>query len=141
MKGNALIRLRDLWQAHRIGWSLSYLLGAITLVCSVLLLAFSGWFISAAALAGIVLSPCLLAFGCSRPAPIEIYTIPTKIPEQLRAGNERMLAAMFPKGDDVWFFKVTGPEQAIDQIDDTFREFVAKIEFGDQGPDRFATAQ
>ena len=53
MKGNALIRLRDLWHAHRIGWSLSYLLGAITLVCSVLLLAFSGWFISAAALAGI----------------------------------------------------------------------------------------
>jgi ATP-binding cassette subfamily C protein CydC len=53
IKGNALIRLRDLWRAHHMGWSLSYLLGAVTLICSVMLLAFSGWFISAAALAGI----------------------------------------------------------------------------------------
>ena len=53
IKGNALIRLRDLWQAHRMGWSLSYLLGAVTLISSIMLLAFSGWFISAAALAGI----------------------------------------------------------------------------------------
>jgi len=58
MKGSritdkAQIRLRDLWQSQPFGWSLSYLLGAVTLICSVLLLAFSGWFISAAALAGI----------------------------------------------------------------------------------------
>ena len=53
IKGNALIRLRDLWRAHHMGWSLSYLLGAVTLICSVMLLAYSGWFISAAALAGI----------------------------------------------------------------------------------------
>ncbi|OBP16809.1 hypothetical protein A5320_05405 [Rheinheimera sp. SA_1] len=53
MKPNSSIRLRDLWRAHAVGWSFSYLLGAITLVCTVLLLAFSGWFISAAALAGV----------------------------------------------------------------------------------------
>ena len=67
--------------------------------------------------------------------PVEVYEISTKVPEQLRAGNERMLAAMFPKGQDVWFFKVTGPETAIEQIDTTFREFVEKIEFGDEVPD------
>ena len=52
MKPSVRIRLRDLWQAHHIGWSVSYLLGAATLLSTVLLLAFSGWFISAAALAG-----------------------------------------------------------------------------------------
>lgn len=54
MKPVLKIRLRDLWQAHKIGWSLSFLLGAATLLCMVLLLAFSGWFLSAAALAGVV---------------------------------------------------------------------------------------
>jgi len=53
INGKAQIRLRDLWRAHHMGWSLSYLLGAVTLICSVMLLAYSGWFISAAALAGI----------------------------------------------------------------------------------------
>lgn len=53
MNPNSIIRLRDLWRAHALGWSFSYLLGAVTLVCTVLLLAFSGWFISAAALAGV----------------------------------------------------------------------------------------
>ena len=76
-----------------------------------------------------------IAIGCSQPAPIETYTIPTKIPEQLRAGKERMLAAMFPKGETVWFFKVTGPEPAIAEIDKTFRRFVEEIEFADDVPD------
>ena len=84
-----------------------------------------------------ILAVLLLAitFGCSKPAPIQTYTIPTKVPEQLRAGKERMLAAMFPKGESVWFFKVTGPEQAIDEIDETFRRFVEEIEFSDDVPD------
>lgn len=53
MKLKTTLRLRDLWRAHLVGWSLSYVLGAITLLCTLLLLAFSGWFISAAALAGV----------------------------------------------------------------------------------------
>lgn len=53
MKLKTTLRLRDLWRAHLVGWSLSYVLGAVTLLCTLLLLAFSGWFISAAALAGV----------------------------------------------------------------------------------------
>jgi hypothetical protein len=40
-----------------------------------------------------------------------------------------MLAVILPKGDQVWFFKVTGPEQAVEDIEPTFREFVREIEF------------
>ena len=32
MKTTSSIRLRDLWRAHAVGWSFSYLLGAVTLV-------------------------------------------------------------------------------------------------------------
>lgn len=47
------IRLRDLWLAHKAGWSLSFSLGALTVFATVALLAWSGWFISAAAAAGV----------------------------------------------------------------------------------------
>ncbi len=74
------------------------------------------------------------ATGCREPSPIEIYTIPTKIPEQLVAGKDRMLAAMVPKGDSVWFFKVNGPEAAVDGIESAFRKFVETIQFEDGFP-------
>ncbi len=47
------IRLRDLWLGHKAGWSLSFSLGLLTLLATVALLAWSGWFISAAAAAGV----------------------------------------------------------------------------------------
>ncbi len=53
IKPTSGLQLRQLWLSHRLGWSLSFLLGAVTLIATVALLAYSGWFISAAALAGI----------------------------------------------------------------------------------------
>ncbi len=47
------VRLRDLWLAHKAGWSLSFSLGVLTVFATVALLAWSGWFISAAAAAGV----------------------------------------------------------------------------------------
>ncbi len=77
----------------------------------------------------------VLAVGCDSPAPVTVYTVPTEVPEQLRAGKERMLAAMVPKGDQVWFFKVTGPEAAISLIEPTYRNFVESINIEDGNPD------
>lgn len=48
------IRLRSLMTSRRGAWSLALLLGFVTFVAVVTLLALSGWFISAAALAGLV---------------------------------------------------------------------------------------
>ena len=76
-----------------------------------------------------------ITWGCSKPAPIEQYTIPTNVPEQLRPGKERMLAAMVRNGDAVWFFKVSGPEEAVDEMDSQFRRFVESIEFSEDVPD------
>lgn len=85
---------------------------------------------------GMLAAACLaVASGCDQPDPIVTYTIPTKVPVQLLAGKDRMLAVMLPKGSDIWFFKVTGPEKAIAEIETTFRSFVADVPFTDDGPD------
>jgi len=47
------LKLRLLWRAQTGLWSLSFLVGLLTLLATVLLLASSGWFISAAAAAGV----------------------------------------------------------------------------------------
>lgn len=47
------IRLRDLWLRHKAPWSLGFTLGMLTVFATVALLAWSGWFISAAAAAGV----------------------------------------------------------------------------------------
>ena len=72
--------------------------------------------------------------GCERLDPVVTYTVPTKIPAKLVPGQDRMLAAMLPKGNEIWFFKVTGPEEAIDSTRDAFREFVENVEFEDGSP-------
>ncbi len=76
----------------------------------------------------LALSLCV-AVGCGEPDPIIVYSVPTKLPDQLRPSVDRMLAAMIPKGDQTWFIKVTGPENAIAMIDEEFRQFVESIEF------------
>ncbi|MBU2114822.1 MAG: thiol reductant ABC exporter subunit CydC, partial [Gammaproteobacteria bacterium] len=62
------IRLRSLLASRRGAWSLSLLLGFVTLLAVVSLLALSGWFISAAALAGLV--SVGIGFDYFRPAAI-----------------------------------------------------------------------
>ncbi|MFK8111547.1 MAG: hypothetical protein AB8B91_05080 [Rubripirellula sp.] len=76
----------------------------------------------------------LVSVGCQKLEPIVTYTIPTKVPEQLQAGKDRMLAAMVPKGTDVWFFKITGSEKSVASIETMFRDFVEQIEFADGVP-------
>ena len=50
------IRLRNLLRSRQANWSLALLLGALTLFSAIGLLAVSGWFITAAAIAGLTLS-------------------------------------------------------------------------------------
>lgn len=62
------IRLRSLMASRRKAWSLALLLGVLTLLAVISLLALSGWFISAAALAGLVSAG--MGFDYFRPAAI-----------------------------------------------------------------------
>ncbi|WP_236622138.1 hypothetical protein [Novipirellula maiorica] len=76
-----------------------------------------------------------VASGCQKTDPIVTYSIPTEVPEQLRAGNDRMLAVMVPKDDQTWFFKITAaPEEAVAVVEDDFRKFVESITFEDDKP-------
>lgn len=77
----------------------------------------------------------VLMAGCGSPEPVAVYTVPTSIPPQLRPGKERMLAAMVPVGDEAWFFKVTGPLDAMGGIESAYRQFVESVEFDGEGPD------
>lgn len=72
--------------------------------------------------------------GCNRTDPIVTYTVPTVVPQELQPGKERMLAAMLPKGDQVWFYKVTGPEDSIASVESEFRGLVEATEFTDGAP-------
>lgn len=72
--------------------------------------------------------------GCDNVDPIVTYRVPTEIPAELQAGQDRMLAAMVPSGDQVWFFKVTGPESAVASIESGFRDFVQGIMFDGGSP-------
>ena len=63
------IRLRTLLHSRRSAWLLALLLGLLTLIAAIGLLALSGWFISAAALAGLI-SIGAMGFDYFRPAAI-----------------------------------------------------------------------
>ncbi|MGP9765073.1 thiol reductant ABC exporter subunit CydC [Halomonas sp. AOP13-D3-9] len=63
------IRLRDVLLLRRGGWSLAFLLGAATLLAVIGLLAISGWFITAAAVAGTVTASAF-GFDYFRPAAL-----------------------------------------------------------------------
>jgi ATP-binding cassette subfamily C protein CydC len=63
------IRLRSLLRSRSKAWLLALLLGLVTLLAAVTLLALSGWFISAAALAGLA-SVGAYGFDYFRPAAI-----------------------------------------------------------------------
>ncbi|WP_163575157.1 thiol reductant ABC exporter subunit CydC [Halomonas faecis] len=69
LKPASAIRLRDLLRLRRGGWALAFVIGAATLLAVVALLAISGWFITAAAAAGVA-SVALLGFDYFRPAAL-----------------------------------------------------------------------
>lgn len=102
-----------------------------------------------------LLGVLLLALGCSSEPDIKQYTVDTREPEQLQT-EQRMLGAIVPQGDAVWFFKVVGPAEEVEPVADEIRRWVAEVRFDggepvldlpDQwqrrpgGPMRFATVE
>lgn len=63
-------RLRELWRPQAEKWLLAWALGALTLLATVALLAVSGWFISAAAAAGLAAMATAYTFDYFRPGAI-----------------------------------------------------------------------
>lgn len=70
MKDKQDLRLRDLCRGRRTMWATAWLLGALTLLAGTALLAVSGWFISAAAAAGLTAMAAAFTFDYFRPAAV-----------------------------------------------------------------------
>lgn len=70
MKDERDLKLRELWLGRSGMWTLAWLLGALTLLAGAALLATSGWFISAAAAAGLTAIATAFTFDYFRPGAI-----------------------------------------------------------------------
>ena len=73
--------------------------------------------------------------GCSPPPEVITYSIPTEPPIELRAPKSRMLVAMIPVDQQVWIYKVTGPDPILREVEPQFRSFVESLSYDDGKPD------
>jgi hypothetical protein len=66
----------------------------------------------------------LTVVGCQNQDEIRHYQVP-----RLETPAVRMLAAMVPHGDNVWFFKVLGPAPAVEEQKERFDRFMHSVRF------------
>lgn len=91
-----------------------------------------GWL----SLAGAWVACCV---GCYQESTIRQYTVP-KEPSSTVAGSKipstsprEILAAIVPKQDDAWFFKLMGDPEKIQRYEKEFRQLVQTISFAEDG--------
>ncbi len=88
----------------------------------------------------------LTVVGCDRSASITQYEVPKvesiQLPAPERPGEtgapsegrpERMLGAIVLQGEQLWFWKLTGPVDAVAAQDAPFRKFIETIRFASSG--------
>jgi hypothetical protein len=66
--------------------------------------------------------------GCRDAEGVSRYTAP-KTSKISPPPKIRLLAAIFPRADDTWFFKLTGPVAAVDQTALDLERFVHSVRF------------
>jgi len=77
----------------------------------------------------ILLLTCLLALvGCSDGNQIRRYTVEKPVP------TDRMLAAIIPHSELAWFFKLSGPNETLAGLTETFFEFIDTVRISDDEP-------
>lgn len=86
----------------------------------------------------------ILVLGCGREEQISRYRVPkehvllkTNGPEPGEVAAEgpithRMLAAMVPRGEQAWFFRLLGPAEAVTAEGENFRTLIKSIHFADE---------
>src|SRR4051812_5741083 len=87
-----------------------------------------------AAAAALVL---LTLAGCQRDDEVRHYTAPraeAPPPEEAKGpGRQRLLGAVFDRGEQKWFVKLTGPEAAVAEHEKEFDGFINSFRFGAAG--------
>lgn len=82
----------------------------------------------------VAIGVCLaVSLGCEKVEPIRQYSISKAMPTALQA-SDRMLAAIIPGGDQVWFYKVAGPADAVSFAESDVRKYIAAATISDGEP-------
>ncbi|MEZ6091152.1 MAG: hypothetical protein R3C05_24640 [Pirellulaceae bacterium] len=66
--------------------------------------------------------------GCRQREEITEYTIPTKVPDIL-VQQDRMLGAIVPATNKVWFYKLVGAVNDVKPIEDDFKAWVRQLQY------------
>jgi hypothetical protein len=95
----------------------------------------------------------LVVAGCGKTEQIEHYTVakpePFTPPAGAAAANEqptgeptdRTLAAIVPHADQGWFFKITGPKDAVAEKREAFETFLKSLSFGADGKPKWTVPE
>ena len=72
--------------------------------------------------------------GCSEKAKVQTYTIPQESLQSATSGPDAILAAILPRKNKLWFFKLTGTTQEIQAIRPVFDTILKSVEFNNDEP-------
>ena len=79
--------------------------------------------------------------GCQENEEIRRYSVekPLRLDSPIHGPTldeptDRLLAAIVPRGEQTWFFKVTGPANALDKEAEPFQAFVRSLRFAEDQP-------
>jgi hypothetical protein len=76
----------------------------------------------------------IVPVGCGGPDPVESYKAPKSTEREKKdlggeAGEYRMFGAMYPADNPVWFFKFSGPANAVSKYEEDFDKILASVKF------------
>ncbi len=90
--------------------------------------------LSGGLLSSLFLAAILGSVGCSKQPQIEQYVVkrepqPAADPATNAAPRDRMLGAIIARGEQYWFFKLTGAKDAVAPVAEAFTGFIKSLQF------------
>ncbi|MBL8828530.1 MAG: hypothetical protein JNM18_16220 [Planctomycetaceae bacterium] len=90
--------------------------------------------LSGGLLASLCLAVIVTSVGCSKQPQIEQYVVkrepqPAAEPVASAAPRDRMLGAILGRGEQYWFFKLTGGKDAVAPLAEAFEGFIKSLQF------------
>src|SRR5947199_3266631 len=76
---------------------------------------------------GLLIGAPLLAVGCQKDEPVTSYTV-----EHADRQKLRLLAAIIPHGEKIWFFRLSGPDAAVAQHKGEFDQLINSVRIDDK---------